>query len=239
MRRLLSSALLLGLLGTSTHAYEGISLRWSDCLGDGGTINRSFACNTNAGGHVLVGSFELDTPMSPVSGQEIRVDIQTASASIPAWWEFKNSGTCRTNSLSMNLLLPATAVNCLDWADGQAAGGIAAYNIGYLQPNRARILAAVAVPPTALADLAAGQEYFSFNFVINNAKTVGTGACAGCTVPANLYFAWIKLTQPVGGVDRTLTNPANGNDSYLALWQGGFPTATRRETWGAVKALYR
>lgn len=47
----------------------------------------------------------------------------------------------------------------------------------------------------------------------------------------------MKRTPPVGGVDRTLTNPANGNDSDVAFRQGGFPTATRRGTWGEVKAL--
>lgn len=240
MRRLLmSSTVLLGLMCTGAHAYEGISLRWSNCLGDGGTLNRSFACNTNAGTHTLVGSVELGTPLASVTGHEIRIELQTMSPTLPAWWEFKNSGTCRMTSLSMNLILPVTAVNCLDWANGQAIGGIAAYDIGFITPNRARLIAALAVPQTAMADLAAGQEYFSFSLVINNAKTVGLGACAGCLVPANLYFVSMKLTTPLGANDRTLTNPANGSDSNFALWQGGFPTATHRGTWGELKSLYR
>jgi len=167
------------------------------------------------------------------------MDIQTTGATLPSWWQFKNAGTCRQNSLSINFSIPGTAVNCLDWASGQAAGGLAAYNIGFTSANRARILAVTAVPQSALADLAAGQGYYSFSLVINNLKTVGTGACPGCNVAANIIFTKLKVTTPVAANDFTLTNPTNGFDSNLVTWQGGFPTATRRGTWGEVKALYR
>lgn len=239
-RTLLISAALFALVVTSATAGEGINLRWSNCLTDAGASNRSFACNTNLGSNVLVGSFELSSAVSNVSGQEITMDVQTDGAgALPAWWGFKNAGTCRMTSLSINFVLPATAVNCLDWSDGQSAGGIAAYNIGFTSVNRARLLAVSAVPQSALANLNAGQEYFIFNLVINNQKTVGTGACVGCGTSANVVFGKLKVTTPVASNDFTLTNPSNGFDSNLATWQGGFPTATRRQTWGAVKALYR
>lgn len=240
MRRLLLPLLaLLVSFTTTASASQGLNLRWTNCLGDGGAMNRNFACTTNAGINLLIGSFELGSAMTQVSGLEFLVDVQTASASLPAWWSFKNPTTCRQTSMAINFVIPATAANCVDWANGQSTGGIGAYNIGFLSPSRARIVAVVAVPQSALADLDPAQEYYSFSLLINNAKTVGAGACPGCATSANLYFVQQKVTTPVPANDRTISGPTNCCDSNVATWQGGFPTATRRETWGAVKALYR
>ena len=233
---LLLVALLLVLVTNAT-AAEGINLRWSLCFGDGSASNRNFACATNAGVNVLIGSFELGDALAQVSGQEFTVEVLTQSATLPAWWAFKNPATCRQTSLSVNFVAPGGS--CVDWANSQSAGGLGAYNIGYLAPNRARILGVVAVPQSALADLDPFVEYYSFTLVINNVKSVGSGACAGCSTPANILLSNMKVTTPVAANDRILSNPAHGFDSNLATWQGGFPVATRRETWGAVKALYR
>lgn len=238
MRRLfLLSSVLLAFGVSIAHAQDGINLRWSNCYGDAGTSNRTFACNTNAGSHVLVGSFVLPWAMPSVSGQEIIIDATSASTNLPPWWSFKNAGTCRQASLSMNFVLPVTAANCIDWADGQSAGGIAAYNIGFTGSNKARLIAAVAVPQSALANLVTGQEYFSFNVVINSQKTVGTGACVGCDVPVTLVFGSFKVTTPVAANDVIMTWPTAAN-SNVATWQA-LPVPTRRDSWGAVKALYR
>lgn len=81
MRRfafLLAALLALGI--APAHAGQGVNLRWSNCLGDGGTFNRNFACDTNAGSHVLVGSFELGQDMLQVSGQECFIEFAVASA---------------------------------------------------------------------------------------------------------------------------------------------------------------
>ena len=147
---------------------------------------------------------------------------------------------------------PASTAPTLDnWASGQSAGGIGAYNIGIAGPNTARVVAALAVPASALADLFAAQEYFSYNLTINNAKTVGTGACAGCTTPACIVFNSVKVTTQVAANDRTLSGPTNGTDSNFCTWQGGAgtdsnrgvgcpaATPTRNSTWGKVKSLYR
>jgi hypothetical protein len=114
----------------------------------------------------------------------------------------------------------------------------------------ARIVMAVALPVSELADLEAGQEYFSFRLRIDNAKTVGSASCGGCAIPVCLHLLSITLRTPVAGTERHLTTPANGPTSFIAAWQGGatsppnvvgcpVATPTRRETWGAVKALYR
>lgn len=243
--------MLLALTAGVAAAAPGVNLKWQACFGDGGVTNRNFVCNTNTGtSNILVGSFELGADILAASGNEVVIDIATAGA-LPPWWAFKNAGTCRQNSLSMNFSAPGTAVVCTDWAAGQSAGGIGAYNIGIAGPNTARIVAAIAVPASALADLFAGQEYFSNNVVINNAKTVGTGSCAGCTVPACIVFNSCKVTTQIAANDRTVSGPTNGTDSNYATWQGGAgatsprgtgcgqATPTRNSTWGSVKSLYR
>jgi len=235
----------------------GVNIRWDNCFDDGGLMNKTFACNTNAGQEQLVVSLVLAEPMLDVSGQEIVVDIRSASATLPAWWAFKNAGTCRTASLTMNSTISASAVNCLDWANGAAAGGIGAYNIGARGANTARLVAALAVAADAAADLVPGTEYFSFNLNINNLKTVGTGSCAGCQNPVCIVFNSIAVVQPVPLVGVKLTGPSNGTDSNFATWQGGAgvtvppgpwtgggigcpaATPTTNKTWGQVKTLYR
>jgi hypothetical protein len=243
--------MLLALTAGVAAAAPGVNLRWANCFGDAGTINRNFACNTNTGNHILVGSFELGQNILQASGNEVVIDLAAADATLPAWWGFKNAGTCRQASQSMNFVIPGTAVVCADWANGQAAGGIGAYNIGERGPNTARVKAAIAVPASALADLFAGQEYFSYNLVMNSANTVGTGSCAGCEVPVCIVFNSLKVTTQIAANDRTISGPTNGSDSNFATWQGGgvpvtpggtgcgAATPTKNATWGAVKSLYR
>jgi hypothetical protein len=190
------------------------------------------------------------------SGQELVIDLASATSPLPAWWSFSNAGTCRQLSLSMNTTISATAANCADWANGVAVGGIGAFNIGQRGPNTSRIKIAIAVPAAGLADLATGQEYFSANISINNLKTVGATGCAGCSTPVCLVFNSIKCTTQVPANDRTFSGPANGTDSDFCTWQGGAgvvvppgpwgqggsgcpaATATKSATWGAVKSMY-
>jgi hypothetical protein len=259
MRTLARSALALSLLAlaTAAHAGQGVNLRWNACLGDAGTANRNFACNTNTGSETLVASFELGTDLPLISGNEVVIDLASAGTAIPAWWQMWTPGSCRPSSLSMNATISASADACADWANAQAFGGIAAYDIGSRGVNTARIKLALSVAVLSLSGLSAGQEYFSFNLVIIHAKTVGTGACAGCTTPVCIVFSSDKLTTPVPALDRMITGPTNGTDSNFITWQGGAgvvvppgpwgaggsgcpsATPTRRTTWGAVRALYR
>jgi hypothetical protein len=121
----------------------------------------------------------------------------------------------------------------------------------------------------ALATLSPGQEYFAFSLTINHAKTVGTGSCAGCDVPAVVYLSAIAIYdgEPC---EILLTNGANWSGSQWVSWQQGYPTdivrgcglsgplcnkcafpnarlvvvpydvtPTRHSNWGKVKSLYR
>ena len=247
---LICSALFL-LASTTAHAGPGVNLRWTDCFGDGGLLNRNFACDTNSGNHFLIASFELGQPILQALEQEMVLDLAAADASLPSWWAFRNVATCRQQSLFLTFNVPLTSVACQDWGRGKTGGGIGYYRIGHLGPNTARLALASAVPNSDPPNLVAGQEYYSFSVVINSARTVGTDSCNGCTVPVCLVFSSLKVKTPIAANDRTLTGATNGTDSFYATWQGGgvpmtprgtgcpAATPTRKETWSGVKSLYR
>jgi len=264
MRRILPVLVALALAPPSVAIAggPGVNIRWDNCFDDGGLMNKTFACDTNAGQEQLVVSFVLSETMLDVSGQEIVVDIRSASATLPAWWAFKNAGTCRLNSLAFTVGAVGSEVNCTEWSGGQAVGGIGVYQIGSPGPNGALLKAAVAVPSTALAVLDPGVEYISGRLRINNVKTTGTGACAGCTEPVCIYLTSINVSTPVLGNNRFISTGANDVASQIVTWQDGlvrnlasncglvgcFPTfdcvldpstSARNSTWGAVKSLYR
>jgi len=247
--------MLLALTASIASAAQGTNLRWSACFGDGGPLNRSSTCLSNNGSNVLVGSFEMGASLTQVSGVEIVIDIGTAGVSLPAWWSMFNVGTCRPASLTSNAAIAATAANCFDWANNFAQGGLAAYNMGFDGPNTARTVNGFAVSALHLANLDPATEYFCVNMSINNASTVGTGSCSGCSVPACIVFNSVKVaTPPVAGQpsrDVVVSGPTNGTDSYYCTWQGGIgivvggkvgcPAAvpTHGSTWSQVKTLYR
>src|SRR4029077_5631493 len=83
------------------------------------------------------------------------------------------------------------------------------------EPSSARVLAIAAVPSTAPIQLTAGTEYYCFKLAISSTKTVGSGACDGCSVPMCILLSKISAVQN----DRTqedLTEPATSN---LITWQ--------------------
>jgi hypothetical protein len=253
MRRLaLYFSLLLVCPAAAARGAPGVNLRCQACFGDGGVSRRAFACNANTGSHQLVAGFELGADLAAVSGNVVVIDLAADAPVLPAWWEFRSATACRIASLSFNSTISQLAVACADWGGGLSVGGIGNYIIGApAGPNTARIVAAIAVPSGSLQNLVAGQEYFSCNLVVNNAKTAGPGACAGCAVPLCIVFSSLNLTTPDFRNDRKLTGPTNGTDSNFCTWQGGgnpqtgfgtgCPAATPvpNRTWGSVKSLYR
>jgi len=211
------------LLALPAHA-GALHLRWDRCLGDGGGVNRSFACDTNAGRQALVGSFVLADSMRQVSGIEVVLDVVVAGKTLPAWWQFKNDGACRQAALAWSTDAPADAEHCADWGAGQAVGGLAGVRAGAFGPSSARITGVSAVAYPNLSDLDAGREYFAFVLTIANARSTGKGACEGCRLGACIGLRSIKLTTPVATNDRTLVPAADDKDAMAdrrATWQGG------------------
>jgi hypothetical protein len=131
----------------------------------------------------------------------------------------------------------------LDYWQGGAIGAISQdAPVG----NRAKIKGVFALPAgdSRITGILEGTEVYSFKAVINNAKTTGLGACAGCLTGVCVVLQSIKLNQPVGtpGGSKFVYNPASR--SY-ATWQGGIgadcyaATPAKNVTWGKIKAQYR
>jgi len=233
----------------TAYADQGVNLTWSRCYGDaGGTANRVFACDTNAGNEVLVVSFELALPLAQASGNEIVIDLISQDDPMPLWWDFKNLGACRMTSLALHTTLDFNSVVCTDWAHGVSTGGIGAYDGSsyHIDPslwNRNRTLKiALAVPLAGLQDLVENTEYFSCYIVLDHRKTIGTGACGGCAGSVCLVLQSFKVTTPAASGDLILfggTTP--GSD--MAHWQGSGANCNlvpvKNKTWAEVKALYR
>ncbi len=270
MRRMSSLCLFLLAFAVPAHSAAvtppGVNLRWDNCYADGGAQNKDFACDTNAGSERLVGSFELASSMSGVTGLEIYLHLGSSSASLPAWWQFKNAATCRQTALAAQFSPPTGSAGCVDWGGASEAGGIGSYLLNTQGPNHALIAMAVAVP--APVELAAGQEHYAFTLTINHTKTVGLGACAGCAEPVVIFLSAIRIV-PGTNPGVLLTDGANFMGSRWVSWQQAFPTniqqgcqatggglfcfnpttffdvvlspptPNRSSTWGQLKSLYR
>ena len=267
MRSLLASAAsLLVILAAGVAAADGFQsgtrIRWNACYGDGGAINRDFACNTNTGSEQLVCSFTLTAPVDSVYQVDAFVNLAFAGGAVPPWWLFRTAGACRGTSLGSSTVPAPTASACIDWADG-SRDALLTYRPSLFSAYISQI--EILTPFTAYVpfDLVAGQEYFVFSAIINHMKTVGAGSCSGCTLGGCMGFVRATLIRSAPGTYMPVPEPSGDvfvgpipGEGQAATWQGGAgiaipnyggagwtycPGATpaRNHTWGDVKALYR
>ncbi|MBI5168557.1 MAG: hypothetical protein HZA61_03620 [Candidatus Eisenbacteria bacterium] len=263
MRRLLAPlVLLLCVSNAPAHAAQGMNLSWDNCFGDGAVRNKTFACDTNTGSEQLYVSFELDSAFAPLTGLELSMVIATPAGPSSAWWQFKNTGSCRQTALSASAIPLVPGVSCVDYWQGAAAGGVTAYILNYNYAGSNRLLAVFALPMSAAASLDAGTEYFGIRIAITHAKTVGTGSCPGCLDPVCLGLENLLLTRPAGVGDLRLAEETTFGSSTVN-WQGAaagsvrvkrdnpyYPnwfyrvlscasaTPARNHTWGSIKSQY-
>lgn len=240
MRRV--TLLVLGalVLSASPALADGISLRWTNCVAEGGTRNMAFACDTNSGSCTIVTSFVLGFPVAGTRSVGATLDVVAADATLPAWWNFK---TCRSGCMTFQ----STAVGPVscDLAEGFFGGGsISSYTLGVNGPNTARLQC---VTSSTGHDLAAGQEYIGPVLSMDFSRTLGT-PCGGCDIGVCLVLGQLTITTTPGGPELGLIDPELPPDGNVATWQGvgltpggicQAATPTRRAVWGAVKALYR
>ena len=231
-------------LTASVASAGGIKLAWNDCLGAGGVTNRTFACDTNVGSNDLCASFDPTVDLPDVNGLNVTIYLfDLSSATLPAWWKFKNAGSCRLSSLSAQTI----AGSCASvWGQpSPAVAGIAAYItnsvIPSIAPNMALILGSVSAPSAAAAPVHPGTEYTALVIRIDNTKTTGLGACGGCQDEIYLALREILLTTNNSG-DYSWRIPDSGiypgAPDISVYWQGP-STPTLNRTWGQLKSLYR
>jgi len=245
-RSLLKVGMVAAMLLVASSAFaEGVRLSWQTCAGDGLVQNRTFACASNTGSNVIAASFVLDADLLQVNGDELVVDLITQAApTLPDWWTFTFAGACRQLSLS---IAAQDGANCPDMFSNQASMNIAAYQTKLVKPDLpadggARILCVNAVQAAAITDLTGAQEYGIARWTINNAKSVGTGSCAGCATPVCIVFNQAKITTETIGVQALLTTGASPGENIITFQGAGADcnaVPTKNTTWGAVKSLYR
>lgn len=243
MRIVLVGGVLALTWGASVASAGGINLAWNDCYGGGGATNRSFACDTNVGSNDLYLSIDPPVSVPDVVFYYATIDLQSASTTMPAWWQFKNVGSCRVGSL---IPLNGPPGSCQNQWVGHATASLLAYVVTATLPsmpqNRSRILYTLGVGDPSAAEATAGLEYFAGLIRINNALTVGN-PCAGCQDPVCLVLNQI-LFYTLNSGDFFVTNPLASN---FVTWQGGAvggagcPAATPalNRTWGQLKSIYR
>lgn len=226
----------LALVSSSAHA-GGIGLRWDDC-GAAGSQVRTFACNTNSGEHTLVASFIADAPIPDVVGVDLRLEI-FSDFTIDDWWQLFNAGGCR--SVQPRVDVVGFPGSCGDFWAGQASGGggIGSYLV---DRRRASLLMAWATPQAGPVDDV--TEYYALNIRIDNSKTVGDPACAGCSIPKCLYLAVIAIAHgPQGSLSQVIDHSTAVWDSNVAYWQNqpvlGCYVPTVNRSWGQIKSMYR
>src|SRR5262245_26792835 len=116
-RAIASCVVLLGVTVTMASAGSGVNIRWTSCFGDGGRLNRDFACDSNSGSNVLAVSFVLPEDLPQGAAVQVKVNIATMSSTLPDWWQLRNAGSCRQTELSA---AAQDGPSCPDWALGLA-----------------------------------------------------------------------------------------------------------------------
>jgi hypothetical protein len=252
MRRLLISCLLVLSLSSAASA-AGINLYWNGCSQDVRT-NLAFACQDNSGVSTLVASFDPPYGITKLVGGTATIDFLSASSIRPPWWRLEPGG-CRDGALSLSFDPPAAASGYCESYWPSATGNVSFQTSD--DPSYVRMVVSWSIPEALAGPVQPGWEYYAFQLTIDHSKTVGSGACAGCSDPACLVILQMTLHQASGLGDFCIGNPL----TYpYATWQGGaiggygcpgtdgpgypYPpvscvTPVLGHTWGRVKQIYR
>jgi hypothetical protein len=206
---------------------------------------KAFACDTNSGQATMIGSFAVDRDMPDFIGIEAVVNGHSWATVVPDWWQLYNAGGCRPLSVSASAdFSTAPGAECVDPWNGQAAGGVSAWYTALCPPpppetplSASQLRFKVAYSRADPIALPANVEQYGFKVIVDYAKTVGTGACAGCRPPAGFGLCELKV------VGRTTTEfIRNAIDNNCVSWQTYAcydVSPAQNATWGLVKSLYR
>jgi hypothetical protein len=239
---LCSMLTLVSLAATAGPARAGnVNLYWNDCVGDGGTTNRTFACTASTATAAAIGSFVLNTPMPDFVAVEVMLGVASGGTTLPAWWDFNpDPGACHGSSLAMTFDFSFLANNtCADPFGQPALGGLANYTT---YANRGEAIGVGAIDSNSPQSLAAGVEYYAFRVAVKLDKATGAGACAGCSEPVALF---IEKVDAVGLTSResctaAISSPCVNWNATTGFNCGRlYPVAARNVTWGEIKSFYR
>jgi hypothetical protein len=227
--------LAIGAAGASAAApADPVQLGWNGVRDAGGFAERAFACDTVGGSHRVVVCFTAPDSIPRFVALDVTLELRAAGERLPAWWEFKNSESCRTLSLSLDLQPAAPAdsgAEVLDpWDQGRSGIGVIS---GYRrdiegEPRIARITASMARPISKPIALESGKRYWAGAFVIDSRRTLGRYACAGCSEPITIRVFQLTLYEADG---RTIVLEPGARG--CVGWQGAACEPSRAGTAGA------
>jgi hypothetical protein len=222
---------------------DEIHMAWNACELEGGTNVEKFACDTDAGNHVIVTSFTLNQAFSGFLALDATVTVGTlgTNSTLPDWWRTA-PGYCREGAIGVSLdFLDSPQTACFDPWFGQ----------GYTTPVVMDVITTPDLPPhgsstygrirfsgyilTGATDLSADTEYLAFKLRVSNTGTTGPGACDECCDPAALYVQELRLAS------ESDIRPLY-QQNYPIQWQtptGCRPVPALAKTWGQVRGMYR
>jgi hypothetical protein len=232
-----AAALSIGIAAPIARA-EGINLSWDDC-GSFGVANKAFACDVNDAVFTLVGSFILDAPDS-VLGLSAEVVIDAEPALLPNWWKFPSynpypspPGACQDSG--QILLDDGQSTSCPTAViDPESGWG---YGWFPMSGSPSEALTGITTGSTSITEsvVVPGSEYAVLRLTLRPARTIGPGACDGCSTPMTITLSLVTMIRSDGNESHRITDPATRN---VVTWHG-LPTPVLPTTWGAIKRLYR
>ena len=229
----------------------GINLSYGDCAANSGTHTVTLTCANATAPFDLIGSVELDGPLTQFHSASAIIDFQSPTGvAIPNWWRFDGIG-CRSgyattayNSTSGGactaLWFPAiqgglSTLPVEQWQLGVNGTNTIRYN------GVAAINGAIDLPQNDPVNSINEWGVVRVNITFN--KTTGLGACAGCTNAMCVVFQETKITNAADPETPLDVTTAGSAGQYVAFnsYGGTCPSDTpaHNKTWGALKSLYR
>jgi hypothetical protein len=239
---------LLSLRAPLALAAPGVNLYLGECSAGSSTTTVTNACDSNAGtAFTLYGSIVMPavTRHQFVTCESI-LDIQTdAAGAIEDWWR---ADDCRSSAfiLTADASLAGACATLWDTV-APAVSTLTAFHAGSAPPNRIRLLLDTRLDPGAVYDLVGdgATERVTFMLTVTRGKSLGPGACAGCSSTACIVLNETNL-QTVSDTPATYLRLTDPVSNRYVTYNGSLTTAgcpgsvpARIRTWGAIKALYR
>jgi len=220
--------------GAKDTLAQGLGLTWDEC--GAGVSNKTFACDTNVGAETIVVSFTPTFDVPKVVQAQVRMNVCFQGLTMPDWWRVLGSGSCRPGALSVRVEAPG--LDCAPAWDPAGGASVKIIQRGVTVLNGFEFVPFVTLEDSSRAlDMVVGQPYELMRVILDNSRTVGAGACGGCSIGASVaaYVAWLYT------IDGQIINVGSAPS---ITWQVATTscraiTPARRATWGAVKTLYR
>ena len=128
------------------------------------------------------------------------------------------TGGCRSGALTVSPDFSGVSGCANPWSSSDVAAYT--YTVPYGSANRARLVAMCVSSNSSGVSVTPGAENYGCKVTITNAKSVGTGACAGCSEGACLTLRSVKLTEAVTNREVMLFGPPSQTG---VTWQTGRP----------------